>query len=152
MRFPLAMHSRTALPFLALALTSGAVFSPCICPAQQNPAPAASSDTLHIQSREVILPVTVRDKHGALVTTLQKTDFTLTEDGRPQVIKGFSHDTNLPFRIGLLVDTSRSMSNVMQQVRTSTGKFIDLMLPAPPAPSKDQAFLLHFDREVELLQ
>ena len=152
MRFPLAMHSRTALPFLALALTSGAVFSPCICPAQQNPAPAASSDTLHIQSREVILPVTVRDKHGALVTTLQKTDFTLTEDGRPQVIKGFSHDTNLPFRIGLLVDTSRSMSNVMQQVRTSTGKFIDLMLPAPPAPSKDQAFLLHFDSEVELLQ
>jgi VWFA-related protein len=152
MRFPLAMHSRTALPFLALALTSGVALSPCICPAQQNSAPAASSDTLHIQSREVILPVTVRDKHGALVTTLQKTDFTLTEDGRPQVIKGFSHDTNLPFRIGLLVDTSRSMSNVMQQVRTSTGKFIDLMLPAPPAPSKDQAFLLHFDSEVELLQ
>jgi VWFA-related protein len=152
MRFQLAMHSRTALPLLALALTSGAALSPCICPAQQNPAPAASSDTLHIQSREVILPVTVRDKHGALITTLQKTDFTLTEDGRPQVIKGFSHDTNLPFRIGLLVDTSRSMSNVIQQVRTSTGKFIDLMLPAPPAPSKDQAFLLHFDSEVELLQ
>ena len=148
MQFPYAMRSTTALPLLVLALASLAG----ICPAQQSAPPAASSATLHIQAREVILPVTVRDKHGALVTTLQKTDFTLTEDGRPQVIKSFSHETNLPFRIGLLVDTSRSMSNVMQQVRASTGKFIDLMLPAPPAESKDQAFLLHFDREVELLQ
>jgi VWFA-related protein len=145
------MHPRTALPLLALALASSGTLSLNLCLAQQN-APASSSATLHIQSREVIVPVTVHDKHGALVTTLQKTDFTLTEDGRPQVIKSFLHDTNMPFRIGLLVDTSRSMNNAMQQVRTSTGKFIDLMLPAPPAESKDQAFLLHFDREVELLQ
>jgi VWFA-related protein len=147
------MRFKTTFPLLALAFASSAALCPSVCPAQQNtPPPTASGATLHIQSREVILPVTVRDKHGALVTTLQKTDFTLTEDGRPQVIKSFLHDTNLPFRIGLLVDTSRSMSSVMQQVRTSTGKFIDLMLPAPPAESKDQAFLLHFDREVELLQ
>jgi VWFA-related protein len=146
------MHPRTALPLLALALASTGTLSLNVCLAQQNAPPASSSATLHIQSREVILPVTVRDKHGALVTTLQKTDFTLTEDGRPQVIKSFLHDTNMPFRIGLLVDTSRSMNNVLQQVRTSTAKFIDLMLPASPAESKDQAFLLHFDREVELLQ
>ena len=152
MQSPRAIHSRSAFSLLALALASIGALSLAPCSAQQNTPPADSSATLHIQSREVILPVTVRDKHGALVTTLQKTDFTLSEDGRPQVIKGFSHETNLPFRIGLLVDTSRSMSNAMQQVRTSTGKFIDLMLPAPPAESKDQAFLLHFDREVELLQ
>ena len=117
------------------------------CPAQETPAA-----TLHLNAREVVLPVTVHDKHGALVTTLQKSDFTLTEDGRPQVIKSFAHETDLPFRIGLLVDTSRSMSNAMPAVRTATGKFVDLMLPAPPAESKDQAFLIHFDREVELLQ
>ncbi len=146
------MRIPIALPAAAVALAASGALCSVVCPAQQNPPPVESSSTLHIQSREVVLPVTVRDKHGALITTLQKTDFTLTEDGRPQVIKGFSHETNLPFRIGLLVDTSRSMSNVMQQVRTSTGKFIDLMLPAPPAESKDQAFLLHFDREVELLQ
>jgi VWFA-related protein len=139
---------RTAFSLIALTFVSFAG----VCTAQTSTPPADSGATLHIQAREVVLPVTVRDKHGALVTTLQKTDFTLTEDGRPQVIKSFMHDTNLPFRIGLLVDTSRSMSNVMQEVRTSTGKFIDLMLPAPPAESKDQAFLIHFDREVELLQ
>ena len=150
------MRPRTAFPLVAVAFAAFAG----VCPAQmqaQTPAqsgisPADSSATLHIQAREVVLPVTVRDKHGALVTTLQKTDFSLTEDGRPQVIKSFLHDANLPFRIGLLVDTSRSMSNVMQDVRISTGKFIDLMLPAPPTESKDQAFLIHFDREVELLQ
>ena len=138
------MRTRIVPTFAALALAATAAFSPA-----QTPAPEA---TLHLNAREVVLPVTVRDKHGALVNTLQKTDFTLTEDGRPQVIKSFAHETNLPFRIGLLVDTSRSMSNVMQPVRDSTGKFIDLMLPAPPATSKDLAFLIHFDRQVELLQ
>ncbi|HEX3733347.1 MAG TPA: hypothetical protein VHU91_10550, partial [Mycobacteriales bacterium] len=73
---------------------------------QPPPAPAA---TLKMQVREVILPVTVRDKHGALVTSLQKNDFTLTDEGRPQTIKSFSRETNLPYRIGLLVDTSRSV-------------------------------------------
>ena len=46
--------------------------------------------TLKVQAREVLLPVTVRDKKGALVTNLTAGDFTLTEDGRPQVIKSFT--------------------------------------------------------------
>ena len=53
--------------------------------------------TMHVQAREVLLPVTVRDKHGALVTDLQISDFTLTEDGRPQVIKSFTHETQSAF-------------------------------------------------------
>lgn len=138
------MRIRIASSFAALALAAFAAAG-----LAQQPAPEA---TLHLNAREVVLPVTVRDKHGALVSTLQKSDFTLTEDGRPQVIKSFAHETNLPFRIGLLVDTSRSMGSAMPAVRSATGKFVDLMLPAPPATSKDLAFLLHFDREVELLQ
>lgn len=132
--------------------------------AQQSASPASDRPvtTLHVQAREVLLPVTVRDKHGALVTTLQKADFTLTEDGRPQVIKSFTRETDLPFALGLLVDTSRSVSGAMEQERKAAGKFVDQMLPDPtaaparpaahPATHQDQAFLLHFDREVELLQ
>lgn len=139
--------------------------------AQQPAAAAPTSDqsvaTLHVQAREVLLPVTVRDKHGVLVTSLQKSDFTLTEDGRPQVIKSFTRESNLPFQVGLLVDTSRSISGAMEDERKSAGQFVDKMLPgeakagdaagaAPaggaPLPAGDQAFLLHFDREVELLQ
>ncbi len=110
--------------------------------------------TLKVQAREVLLPVTVRDKKGALVTSLTAADFTLAEDGRPQVIKSFSHESNLPFRLGLLVDTSRSVSGAMDSERKAAGKFVDLMLPENPKDAKqgDQAFLLHFDREVELLE
>ncbi len=120
-----------------------------------------------MQAREVLLPVTVRDKHGALVTSLQQSDFTLTEDGRPQVIKSFTRETNLPFELGLLVDTSRSVSGAIEDERKAADKFVDQMLPDPKAgngdsgsakpadasPTRhDEAFLLHFDREVELLQ
>jgi len=110
--------------------------------------------TLKVQAREVLLPVTVRDKHGALVPNLTAADFTLTEDSRPQVIKSFSRESNLPFRLGLLVDTSRSVSPAMESERKAAGKFVDLMLPADTKAGNkgDQAFLIHFDREVELLE
>jgi VWFA-related protein len=110
--------------------------------------------TLKVQAREVLLPVTVRDKKGALAAGLTAADFTLTEDGRPQVIKSFSRESDLPFRLGLLVDTSRSISSAMEDERKAAGKFIDLMLPADPkdAAKGEQAFLIRFDREVELMQ
>jgi VWFA-related protein len=145
--------------FPALALSLGAaVFSAAQQPGTQSGSATPATDqpaaTLKIQAREVVLPVTVRDKHGALVTNLQKTDFTLTEDSRPQTIKSFSRESNLPFRLGLLVDTSRSVSGAMENERKAAGKFVDLMLPADSkaGTQKDEAFLLHFDHEVELLE
>ncbi len=136
--------------------------------AAQQPSTTQSMTTIKVQSREVLLPVTVIDKHGALVTNLTAKDFTLTEDGRPEVIKSFTTQSNLPFRLGLLVDTSRSVSSAMDSERKAAEKFVDLMLPADPKTSAaasagstpaakggvagDQAFLIHFDREVELLR
>jgi VWFA-related protein len=123
-------------------------------PAAQQPASDQPAATLKIQAREVVLPVTVRDKHGALVTSLKISDFTLTEDGRPQTIKSFTRESNLPFRLGLLVDTSRSVSSALDNERKAAEKFVDQMLPADPksATQKDEAFLIHFDHEVELLE
>lgn len=106
------------------------------------------STTLKVQVNEVILPVTVRDNKGKIVPSLKIDDFILHEDGRPQTIKTFTHESNLPFRLGLMVDTSRSQSNALTDERTATGKFIDQMLAQPA----DKAFLLHFDHQVELLQ
>ncbi len=122
-------------------------------PAQQ-PAAAKPAATLKVQAREVLLPVTVRDKHGNLVTGLKPSDFTLTEDGRPQTIKSFTTESDLPFRLGLLVDTSRSVAGSMENERKAAGKFIELMLPADAKADKtgNQAFLIHFDSEVELLE
>ncbi len=125
--------------------------------------------TIKVQAREVLLPVTVIDKKGAIVKDLTAKDFTLTEDGRPQVIKSFTTESNLPFRLGLLVDTSRSVYSAMDAERKAAEKFVNLMLPAdlsagapsnrPTSPGSakqgvpgDEAFLIHFDREVELLE
>src|SRR5271165_5293026 len=66
------------------------------------------SMTIKTKVNEVVLPVTVRDKKGQIVGTLKQEDFVLTDDGRPQAIKSFSHGLNLPLRLGLLIDTSRS--------------------------------------------
>jgi VWFA-related protein len=136
--------------FCLFASMLALAFMPPASSAQQ---PASSQPvTLKIQAREVLLPVTVRDKKGALVTSLKISDFTLTEDGRPQAIRSFTRETNLPFRLGLLVDTSRSVSGAMESERKAAEKFVDTMLPAEPSNSSDQAFLIHFDREVELLE
>jgi VWFA-related protein len=150
------MQNRS-FPILALSLAALAGMSAAGSaqqPAAQQPPAQQSAATLKIQAREVVLPVTVRDKHGALVTGLKVTDFTLTEDGRPQVVKSFTRESNLPFRLGLLVDTSRSVSAALDFERKAAGKFVDQMLPADPkaGTAADQAFLIHFDHEVELLE
>lgn len=91
---------------------------------------------------------TVRDKHGAIVRALERDDFALEEDGRPQVIRYFARETDLPLTLGLLVDTSMSERRLIGQERTASAKFLDQVL----REDKDKAFLIHFDREVELLQ
>jgi VWFA-related protein len=101
-----------------------------------------------VDVKVVNLPVTVRDKHGQIVRDLTKDDFNLQEDGRPQTVKYFSQETNLPLTLGLLVDTSLSQRNVLGEERTASRSFLDKML----TNEKDRAFLIHFDREVELLE
>jgi VWFA-related protein len=140
-------------PLIFAVALPAILIAPAALHAQQQPAADKPALTLKVQAREVILPVTVRDKKGAVVSNLKAADFTLTEDGRPQTIKSFQQDSNLPFRIGLLCDTSQSMSSSLEAERKAAGKFVDAMLPTGPANSrKDQAFLIHFDRQVELLE
>jgi VWFA-related protein len=107
-----------------------------------------SATTIAVDVKVVTLPVTVRDKHGKIIRDLTKDDFTLQEDGRPQTIRYFSQESNLPLTLGLLVDTSRSQTNVLEAERNASRSFLDQML----VQAKDKAFLIHFDREVELLQ
>jgi VWFA-related protein len=91
---------------------------------------------------------TVRDKKGAIVRNLLKDDFVLQEDGRTQVVKYFAQQTDQPLTLGLLVDTSGSQRRVLEKERSATRTFIEQVL----REDKDKTFLIHFDREVELLQ
>jgi len=114
---------------------------------QNTPGQSAPAATLHVDVKVVTMAVTVRDKHGAIVPNLTKDDFTLQDDNHPQAIKYFNHDTNLPLTMGLLVDTSMSQRNALDDERTASDHFLDQMLTT----DKDRAFLIQFDREVDLL-
>jgi VWFA-related protein len=117
-------------------------------PTKDAPQNKDSVATIAVNVNVVALPVTVRDKHGAIVKDLTKDDFSLLESGRPQPIKYFSLESNLPLTMGLLVDTSFSQREVLDQERNASHSFLDQML----TQEKDKAFLLHFDHQVELLQ
>ena len=145
---PTAMRIRS--PFCLSVLILVLASQPVASPAQQ---PASGQPTaLKAQARAVLLPVTVRDKKGAQVSGLKISDFTLTEDGHPQTITSLTRESNLPFRLGLLVETSRPLLGAMETERKAAANFVDTMLPAKPNALPDQAFLIHFDREVELLE
>jgi VWFA-related protein len=119
-------------------------------PPVSQPTPAPATITVHAQL--VNLPVVVRDKNGALVTTLNKDDFALAVDGRQQSIRYFDRDNDLPLTLGLLVDTSGSVRSVLEDERSASEAFLDQMVTSPAGRAPDQAFLIQFAHQVDLLQ
>src|SRR5512135_3396649 len=115
---------------------------------QQTTAPPKGAPTFSAGVKVVNLFATVRDKKGAIVTALNKEDFLLDEDGAAQTITYFSRESNLPLKLGLLVDTSGSQRRLIDEERSASYKFFDQVL----REEKDVAFVIHFDFEVELLQ
>jgi VWFA-related protein len=142
-----AHRSTRRLLLAALVLT----LAPSLC-AQQKPStpdqPSPPVSTIAVDARLVNLPVVVRDKKGALIQNLTKDDFALQVDGKAQAIRYFDKDTNLPLILGLLVDTSLSQRSVIDEERSASSIFLDQMLTTP----KDQAFVIQFASETELLQ
>jgi VWFA-related protein len=104
--------------------------------------------TFSVHVKVIDMLATVHDKHGQIVNNLTKDDFQLEEDGRPQTIRYFSQDTDLPLTLGLLVDTSVSQLRVLDEERSASYTFLDHMM----RENKDSAFVIHFDSQVELLQ
>jgi VWFA-related protein len=109
--------------------------------------PAQDKPAISVDVKVVNVLATVRDKKGQIVTNLGQDDFKLEEDGRPQTITYFARETDLPLTLGLLVDTSMSQRRVLPDERDASRSFLDDLLR-----DQDQAFLIHFDRQVELLQ
>ena len=152
------MHLRLRRPVLALLLLSCAVFTAF---AQEAPSPDASpvsnapdttqqedraATTLKVNVNLVSLYYTVRDKRGGLVPNLTKDDCNILEDKQPQKIKNFSAESDLPLTLGILLDTSGSQQNVLPMEQQTGGAFLSRVLR-----SKDEAFLISFDINVELL-
>lgn len=90
---------------------------------------------------------TVKDKHGALIPNLTKDNFELFEEGKPQTIKYFSNQNDVPITLGLLIDSSKSMERTLPEEKVVASGFLQKVLT-----NKDLAFVISFDISVDLLQ
>ena len=95
----------------------------------QGPQPDATAPTIKVDVSVVNVLCTVRDGKGALVSTLDKADFEVREDGKPQKILYFSQETKLPLTLGLLVDSSVSQQRIIADEQRAGAAFFR---PASP--------------------
>ncbi len=138
-----------ALPLLTLAAKAQLAPSPDAPPVSN--APAQQEDdavaTFKLQVNLVNLYFTVKNKDGQLVPHLTKQDCSVDEDKVPQTIKNFTAETNQPLTLGIMLDTSGSQERVLPLEQQAGSEFLERVLR-----SKDEAFLLSFDVNVDLLQ
>jgi VWFA-related protein len=108
----------------------------------QQPAP------IRVSTQLVNLVVTVTDKKRDFVTDLQQSDFKVLENGAPQEIRFFGRETDLPLRIAVLLDTSNSIRPRLQFEQAAAIDFLTRVI----RPLKDEAFLMTFDNEPQIIQ
>jgi VWFA-related protein len=104
--------------------------------------------TIKIPVYLVDVPLTVTDKKNRLVIMMTKDDFNIAEDGKPQTIQYFSRETDLPLRIGLLIDTSNSIRDRLHFEQQAATDFLSDTIRR----GKDKAFVVGFDVESKLVQ
>jgi len=114
---------------------------------QQSDQDQKPGETLKINVNVVQLFFNVKDKHGALIPSLTKDDFTIAEDTKPQTIKYFTAESNLPLTLGMMIDSSGSQRNVLDMEKEVGGAFLKQILT-----DKDEAFVISFDISIDLLQ
>src|SRR4029077_18097778 len=73
-----------------------------------------SVGTLKVNVNVVQLFFNVKDKKGGLIPNLAKDDFQVLEDGKPQTIKYFTAESDLPLTLGILIDSSGSQQRVLE--------------------------------------
>jgi VWFA-related protein len=124
--------------------------SPDAPPVSTAPGPAPEDQpvaTLKLNVNLVDVVFTVKDKAGNLVPHLNKDDCTVSEDKQPQTLKSFVAETHQPLTLGILLDTSGSQARVLPLEQEVGSQFLERVLKP-----KDEAFLLSFDVDVDLLQ
>lgn len=107
--------------------------------------PARSDDEpIKLHTTLVQVPVVVKEKGGRYLTDLRKDDFSIYEDGARQTIEYFG-TTEEPFNVALLLDSSGSTADQLQQIKTAALAFIDNLRP------QDKVLLVEFNDSVRIL-
>jgi VWFA-related protein len=113
----------------------------------QSPSEDQSPETLKVSVNVVQLFFNVKDKKGTLVPNLTKDEFEILEDSKPQTIRYFAAESNLPLTLGILIDSSGSQERVLRMEKQVGGEFLKEILR-----DQDLAFVIGFDVNVNLLQ
>ena len=114
----------------------------------------ASSDdpavtTIKVGVNEVNVIFTVTDKRNHFVKDLTQPDFKFVDDGKPVArIDSFRKETNLPLRVGLLIDASNSVRDRFKFEQESAIEFLNQII----RPKSDKAFTIGFDTTAEVTQ
>jgi len=112
--------------------------------AQNAPESRSSDDpTFSVGTRLVVLPVSVLDRGGKLVTDLQQKSFKVFENGVEQPIKIFRRE-DVPISLGIIIDNSGSMREKRQKVETAS---LDLVRASNP---QDEVFIVNFNDDAFL--
>jgi VWFA-related protein len=112
-----------------------------------NPLLAGQSNaTFSTEVKVVNVLATVRTKNGEFIRNFSKDEFSLSENGRPQTIRYFSRESDLPLTLGLMVDTSLSQERVLNAERSASFHFLDQVL----RENVDQVFIMQFDFAIQL--
>ncbi len=113
-------------------------------------APPAGQNPTVIQSRVNLVDIlfTVLNRRNKLVPDLEKADFKIFDDKAPQEIRYFSKQTDLPLRIGMLLDTSNSIRDRLKFEQDASTNFLFSVL----RHNKDEAFVMTFDDEPQVIQ
>ena len=145
------MSRRPFFPLFRVFAAIGLLATWPICRAQNQDTSQSPQDqsvsTLKVNVNVVQLFFNVKDKHGGLIPALTKNDFEITEDNKPQTIKYFTAESDLPLTLGILIDSSGSQQRVLDMEKEVGSQFLDDILRP-----KDLAFVISFDVNVELLQ
>ena len=101
------------------------------------------------EAQEVDVVFTVTDKHGRFVRNLTQNDFTILDNKKPpKSISSFSAQTDLPLRVGLLIDASSSIRERFRFEQEAASEFLASIV----RPKVDKAFVLGFDSNSEVTQ
>jgi len=110
--------------------------------------PQQSGQVIPIVVNLVDVLFTVLNRRNKLVPELAKSDFKIWDDKAPQEIRYFSKQTDLPLRIGMLLDTSNSIRDRIKFEQDASVNFLFSVL----RHNKDEAFVMTFDDEPQILQ
>ena len=135
-------------------LAAAGVLAIAVWAAGQDPARPAgqilqSDETTRIQVdvTRVSLLFTVTDKKGRFITDLDKGDFEVVEGKRRQTISEFTAESDLPLRLGILIDTSNSVRERFKFEQEAASQFIDSVMRT----NLDKALVVSFDTSAELV-